>query len=55
MVKAEFEKIEGRKGYTKASIHDLQGNTLVECTALYISPKNAIGMVANYVKNSLGM
>ncbi|KAF9355727.1 hypothetical protein BGX34_010288 [Mortierella sp. NVP85] len=55
MVKAEFEKIEGRKGYTKASIHDLQGNTLVECTALYISPKNAIGMVANYVKNSLGI
>ncbi|GJJ76892.1 hypothetical protein EMPS_09251 [Entomortierella parvispora] len=55
MVKAEFENIEGRKGYTIASIHDLHGNTLVECSALYISPKNPIGMVANYVKNSLGL
>ncbi|KAG0006027.1 hypothetical protein BGZ80_002141 [Entomortierella chlamydospora] len=55
MVKAEFEKSEGRKGYTKASIHDLHGNTLTECTALFISPKNPVGMVAKYVKNSLGL
>ncbi|KAF9125938.1 hypothetical protein BGW39_007042 [Mortierella sp. 14UC] len=55
MIKAEFERGEGRKGYTKASIHDLQGNTLVECTALFVSPKNPISMVANYVKNSLGL
>ncbi|KAF9352738.1 hypothetical protein BGX26_009487 [Mortierella sp. AD094] len=55
MVKAEFEKSEGRKGYTNASIHDLHGNTLVECTALYISPKNPVTMVASYVKNSLGL
>ncbi|KAG0041665.1 hypothetical protein BGZ83_001481 [Gryganskiella cystojenkinii] len=54
MVKAEFEKIEGRKGYTIASIHDLKGNILVECSALYVSPKNPVSMVANYVKNSLG-
>ncbi|KAF9404409.1 hypothetical protein BGZ94_004200, partial [Podila epigama] len=54
MVTAEFEKGEGRKGYTNASIRDLDGNTLVECTALYISPKNPISMIANYVKNSLG-
>ncbi|KAG0205766.1 hypothetical protein BGX28_002689 [Mortierella sp. GBA30] len=54
MVKAEFEKGEGRKGYTVASIHDLNGNTLVECSALYVSPKNPVVMVANYVKNSLG-
>ncbi|KAI8345663.1 HotDog domain-containing protein [Mortierella sp. GBAus27b] len=55
MITAEFEKAEGRKGYTKATIHDLHGNTLVECTALYISPKNPVAMVANYVKNSLGI
>ncbi|KAI1318689.1 hypothetical protein EDD11_005982 [Mortierella claussenii] len=55
MIKAEFEQAEGRKGYTNASIHDLHGNTLVECTALYISPKNPVVMVANYVKNSLGL
>ncbi|KAF9909981.1 hypothetical protein EC991_007600 [Linnemannia zychae] len=55
MIKAEFERGEGRKGYTKASIHDLQGNTLVECTALFVSPKNPVSMVANYVKNSLGL
>ncbi|KAF9185720.1 hypothetical protein BGZ50_002900 [Haplosporangium sp. Z 11] len=54
MVRAEFQKSEGRKGYTVASIHDLHGNTLVECTALYVSPKNPVVMVANYVKNSLG-
>ncbi|KAF9297115.1 HotDog domain-containing protein [Linnemannia elongata] len=54
MIKAEFERGEGRKGYTKASIHDLDGNTLVECTALFVSPKNPVTMVANYVKNSLG-
>ncbi|KAF9959212.1 hypothetical protein BGZ70_008932 [Mortierella alpina] len=54
MIKAEFEKGEGRKGYTVASIHDLHGNTLVECSALYVSPKNPVVMVANYVKNSLG-
>ncbi|KAF9105583.1 hypothetical protein BGX27_009557 [Mortierella sp. AM989] len=55
MVKAEFEKSEGRKGYTTASVYDLHGNTLVECTALYISPKNPATMVASYVKNSLGL
>ncbi|KAF8983232.1 hypothetical protein BGZ46_010604 [Entomortierella lignicola] len=55
MIKAEFEKSEGRKGFTSASIHDLNGNTLVECTALYISPKNPVVMVASYVKNSLGL
>ncbi|KAF9948118.1 hypothetical protein BGZ72_009920 [Mortierella alpina] len=54
MIKAEFEKGEGRKGYTVASIHDLHGKTLVECSALYVSPKNPVAMVANYVKNSLG-
>ncbi|KAF9149334.1 hypothetical protein BG015_008874 [Linnemannia schmuckeri] len=54
MIKAEYERGEGRKGYTKASIHDLDGNTLVECTALFVSPKNPVTMVANYVKNSLG-
>ncbi|KAF9144946.1 hypothetical protein BGX30_010896 [Mortierella sp. GBA39] len=54
MIKAEFERGEGRKGYTNASIHDLDGNTLVECTALFVSPKNPVTMVANYVKNSLG-
>ncbi|KAG0371285.1 hypothetical protein BGZ54_007474 [Gamsiella multidivaricata] len=54
MVKAEFEKSEGRKGYTVASIYDLHGNILVECTALFVSPKNPVMMVASYVKNSLG-
>ncbi|KAI8603465.1 HotDog domain-containing protein [Dissophora ornata] len=55
MVKAEFERSEGRKGYTVASIQDVHGNILVECTALFISPKNPVAMVANYVKNSLGL
>ncbi|KAG0321047.1 hypothetical protein BGZ99_004152 [Dissophora globulifera] len=54
MVKAEFEKLDGRKGYTTASIHDMHGNTLVECTALFVSPKNPVSMVTNFVKNSLG-
>ncbi|KAG0036158.1 hypothetical protein BGZ82_004596 [Podila clonocystis] len=54
MVTAEFEKGEGRKGYTNASIRDLEGNTLVECTALFVSPKNPVTMIINFVKNSLG-
>ncbi|KAG0350564.1 hypothetical protein BG005_009898 [Podila minutissima] len=54
MVTAEFEKGEGRKGYTNASIRDLEGNTLVECTALFVSPKNPVSMIINFVKNSLG-
>ncbi|KAF9436079.1 hypothetical protein BGZ76_004863 [Entomortierella beljakovae] len=54
MVTAEFEKSEGRKGYTKAVIYDLHGNPLTECTALFVSPKNPVSMVASYVKNSLG-
>ncbi|KAF9309875.1 hypothetical protein BG003_009196 [Podila horticola] len=54
MVTAEFEKGEGRKGYTNASIRDLGGNTLVECTALFVSPKNPVSMIINFVKNSLG-
>ncbi|KAG0249582.1 hypothetical protein DFQ27_009917 [Actinomortierella ambigua] len=54
MVVAEFERLEGRKGYTKAAIYDMEGNVLTEATALYVSPKNAVSMIINYVKNSLG-
>ncbi|KAG0224060.1 hypothetical protein BGW42_005388 [Actinomortierella wolfii] len=54
MVTAEFERLEGRKGYTKAAIYDMDGNILTEATALYVSPKNAVSMIINYVKNSLG-
>ncbi|KAF9974057.1 hypothetical protein BGZ73_002677 [Actinomortierella ambigua] len=54
MVTAEFERLDGRKGYTKAAIYDMEGNILTEATALYVSPKNAVSMIINYVKNSLG-
>ncbi|KAF9424667.1 hypothetical protein BGZ94_007993 [Podila epigama] len=38
MVNGEFEKVEGRKGWSKATIHDLDGTVLADGTALFVSP-----------------
>ncbi|KAF9424666.1 hypothetical protein BGZ94_007992 [Podila epigama] len=38
MVKGEFMQTEGRKGWSKAAIHDLEGTVLADATALFVSP-----------------
>ncbi|KAG0340386.1 hypothetical protein BG004_006421 [Podila humilis] len=38
MVKGEFTQVEGRKGWSKATVCDLAGTVLADATALFVSP-----------------
>jgi hypothetical protein len=39
IVRGELDRIEGRKGWGKASIQSLDDQILTEATALYVSPR----------------
>ncbi|ORX99728.1 Thioesterase/thiol ester dehydrase-isomerase, partial [Basidiobolus meristosporus CBS 931.73] len=41
VVRTEVTKIEGRKGFVKGQIEDVQGNILADSEALFIAPKTS--------------
>ncbi|KAK9702929.1 hypothetical protein K7432_010993 [Basidiobolus ranarum] len=41
VIRAEVDKIDGRKGFVKGQIEDIKGNVLVDSEALFIAPNTA--------------